>query len=86
MTLPILNLLDLIFTLHAITHGGVELNPLLQSVPLMLVYKLTIIPALIWWLSGSDLPIAKRGMKFCTAVFAAVNLWHIVNIAAVWAV
>lgn len=77
MTTYILNLFDLAFTLHAINHGGVELNPILQSVPFMVAYKTILIPALIWWLARSSLPIAQRGLKLCTAVFAVVNLYHI---------
>lgn len=77
MILPILNLLDLIFTLHAISHGGVELNPFLQSVPFMVFYKLFIVSALIWWLARMDLPFARFGLKLATAVYAVLNLYHI---------
>ena len=39
LTPYILNLLDLLLTLYAIQHGGVELNPLMQSVPVMVGWK-----------------------------------------------
>ncbi len=71
----VLNLLDLLFTLHALRHGGVELNPLMANVPFMVFYKTVVVGVLLWWLR-------KRSVntKFLTAVFAAVNVWHIVNV------
>ena len=48
MTLYLLNLADLLFTLHAISHGGVELNPLMQCIPFMVFYKTIVMGALIW--------------------------------------
>lgn len=80
MTLYLLNLADLFFTLHALSHGAEELNPFMRNVPFMVFYKTIVVGALLWWLR-------KKGVKLLplTAVFAAVNLWHIVNIAAVLA-
>ena len=86
MTTYILNLLDLAFTLYALNHGGVELNPLMTCVPFQVFYKVFVVGALIWWLSRSKLPIARIGLKLSAIAFAIVNLWHIVNIAAQWAV
>ena len=76
MTLYLLNLIDLIFTLYALSHGAVELNPLMRNVPFMIFYKTIIIGALIWWLSKR-----KANLLPLTAVFAVVDLWHIVNLA-----
>lgn len=70
-----LNILDLLFTLHALSHGAVELNPLMRNVPFMIFYKTIVVGALCWWLRKREvnsLPL--------TAAFAAVNLWHIWNL------
>ena len=80
MTLYALNLLDLAFTLHALRHGGVELNPLMQCVPLQIIYKVFVVGALCWWLSRRTERAARVGLGVCTAVFAAVNVWHIWNL------
>lgn len=80
MTLYLLNLADLLFTLHAISHGGTELNPLMQNVPFMIFYKTVIIGLLCWWLRKRNVNLLPL-----TAVYAVVNVWHIVNIAAVLA-
>ena len=74
MTLYLLNLADLLFTLHAIRHGGVELNPLMQNIPFMIFYKTVIIGFLCWWLRK------RINLLPLTVVFAVVNLWHIYNI------
>ena len=37
MTAYTLNLFDLAFTLHALSNGGVELNPLMACVPVQIV-------------------------------------------------
>lgn len=71
----LLNILDLIFTLHAINNGGVELNPLMQSVPFMIFYKIIVIGALLLWLKKR-----KVNLMPITVVYAAVNMWHIYNI------
>ena len=75
----LLNLLDLCFTLRALGHGGVELNPLMQSVPVMVVYKTVVAGALCGWLSHKVEREAKVGLNICAAVFAAVDVWHIWN-------
>lgn len=84
MTPYILNLLDLLFTLHALRHGAEELNPLMRCVPIMVFYKTIVVGALCWWLSRREEPVARRGLGICTAVFTAVCLWHIVNLIYIW--
>ena len=79
----ILNLFDLAFTLYALYHGGQELNPLLQSVPLMIVYKVVILGALLGWLESRPERVARWGLRACAAVSGAVVLWHVCNLAAV---
>lgn len=76
----LLNLTDLLFTLHAIRHGGVELNPLLQSIPIMILYKVILVGILCWWLGKRKEKIAHIGLIVCTVWFGAVNLWHIYNL------
>lgn len=77
MTAYTLNLLDLAFTLHALGHGAVELNPLLRCVPLMIVYKVVILGALLGWLGKREDKPARIGLGICTAAFAAVDIYHI---------
>ena len=83
-TAYLLNLADLAFTLHALGHGAVELNPIMRCVPLQIFYKVFVVGALLWWLSTRKEKIARLGIKTATAVFAAVDLWHIVNLAIIW--
>lgn len=80
MTAYILNLFDLAFSLHAIRNGATELNPLLQSVPVMVVWKVVGVGVLCWWLSNRPEKIARCGLRICAAVFAAVDIWHAFNL------
>lgn len=80
MTAYILNLLDLAFTLYALRHGGVELNPLMRCVPLQIGYKVFAVGALCRWLSRRPETIARYGLRVCTVAYAMVNLWHILNL------
>lgn len=80
MTAYALNLLDLILTLHALNNGAVELNPVMRCVPVMIVYKTIVIGALCWWLEHQNTKLARSGLRFLAAVYAAVNIWHIVNL------
>ena len=69
MTLPILNLLDIITTLYALNLGAVEINPLLAPVVsnpiLFTAVKLSILP-LCWWLRD------KQSYPLVTAVYGVV--------------
>lgn len=76
----LLNLTDLLFTIHAISHGGVELNPLLQSIPVMILYKVILVGILCWWLGKREESIARYGLKLTALWFGAVDLWHIYNL------
>ena len=75
-----LNLVDLVFTLYAIRNGAWELNPLMRDVPTMVFYKIVVVGALCWWLGKRDGKIARDGLRICTAVYAAVDLYHIFNL------
>lgn len=80
MTTYVLNLLDLAFTLRALSHGAVELNPLMRCVPVMIVYKVIGMGLLLRWISPRQEPVARYGLKVITALYAAVDLWHIYNL------
>ena len=73
-----LNLLDLFCTLWALRHGAVELNPLMASVPVMVVYKLVVVGLLTAWLSRRREWIARFGLRLCTAVYAGMAVYHLV--------
>lgn len=86
MTAYTLNLIDLFFTLHAIAHGATEMNPLMQSVPVMVAWKVLGVGFLCWMLQvlakdirvpGKVRKLSRWGLRICTAVFAAVDLYHI---------
>ena len=79
MTYP-LNILDLLFTLHALRHGARELNPLLQSIPIMIIYKVFVVGILCWWLGTRKEKIARYGLKLTALWFGTVDLWHIYNL------
>lgn len=80
----LLNILDLALTLHALRHGAVELNPLMRNIPVMVVFKVVVVGLLCLFLYSRPEPLARWGLRIGTAAFAAVNIWHIVNIAARW--
>ena len=81
MAAYLLNLLDLGFTIHALSHGAAELNPIMRCVPIMIAYKVFVIGAICWGLHRlREYRLARFGLKFATAVYAAVDLWHIFNI------
>lgn len=77
MTLYFLNLLDLGCTLVALRLGAQELNPLMQSVPIMAAYKVVGVGALCYWLNSRPEPAARRGLQLCSWVYGALTLWHI---------
>lgn len=80
MILYTLNLLDLAFTLYALRHGAVELNPLMQCVPVMVAHKTLVTGALCLWLSKRTEPLARYGLWLITAVYAGICGWHLINI------
>ena len=68
-----LNLLDLFCTLWALRHGAVELNPLMQCVPVMAVYKLAVMALLLWWLSRRPERLARYALTGAAALYGAVD-------------
>lgn len=75
-----LNLIDLLCTLYALSMGCTELNPLMQSVELMVICKIFIIGAVCWWLSKQTSRYAEWGLNLCLFVYSALAGYHIVNI------
>lgn len=76
----LLNLIDLTCTLYAINIGAVELNPLMRCVPVLVVYKLVVVGALLWWLSTRRERAARYALYITTVVYSAVCLWHAVGL------
>ena len=85
MTAYILNLIDLAFTLYALSHGASEANPFMRNVPTMIFYKVFVVGVLCWvlhWLRRYRL--ARFGLNIAAAIFAVVDVWHIVNLYFIW--
>jgi hypothetical protein len=79
MTYP-LNLFDLALTLYALSLGCTELNPIMQSVPLMVAYKVIIVGGLCWWLSRRTERVAKVGLNLCTVIYGGLCIYHLYGI------
>ena len=80
MTAYVLNIFDLLCTLYALSMCAEELNPLMQSVPVLVAYKIIIVGGLLWWLSGRPEQTARKGLKICTTVYAALAVYHVVGL------
>ena len=83
MTPYLLNLLDLALTLYALHIGCTELNPLMQSIPIMVAYKTIVVGGLCWGLQQAThmgVALARVGLNICTAVYAAVCAHNIYKI------
>ena len=76
----LLNLIDLACTLYAINIGAVELNPLMRCVPVMVVYKIVVVGALLWWLSRQRGKPVRVGLNICTVVYATLDLYHLISL------
>ena len=77
MTAYLLNLLDLAFTIYALSLGCAELNPLMQPIPIMIFYKVVVVGLLAAWLSRRPERAAKVGLRICTAVYAGLDCYHL---------
>ena len=76
----LLNLIDLACTLYAISIGATELNPLMASVPVMVVYKIVGVGALLWWLSRQRGRLVRIGLNICTVIYATLDLYHLISL------
>lgn len=83
MTAYLLNLFDLACTLEALRQGVKEANPFMQSVPVMIFYKVVVVGGLLLWLSNRPERAARYGIRFCTAVYAVLALYHIIGISMI---
>jgi hypothetical protein len=93
MTAYILNLLDMAFALHALKHGGRELNPIVNWMigvhPLLFVFcKVVAAGVLLWWLNRESQtePLARWGLKFLAGLYWLLILWHLINLFAIVAI
>ena len=78
----ILNLIDLFLTLYALDNGGVELNPLLQSVPVMVAWKVVGVGVLCYLLHHfrERTKLIQWGLNLCTVVYGALCIYHLIFI------
>ena len=85
MTPYLLNLLDLSLTLYALNHGGVELNPLMRNLTVMVAWKVCGVGVLCWMLQvlakDRRVPVkpkrlARRGLRVCTVVYTVLLFYH----------
>ena len=85
----LLNLTDLLFTLHALRHGAYELNPVMRyvmTIPFAFpFFKIVVAGVLCWFLEymAKCNRVARVGRNICAAFYGAVCAWHIVNISHV---
>lgn len=77
MTPYLLNLLDLAFTLYALSINLQELNPLMQHLPTMIFYKVVLVGVLCWWLSKRPECIARLGLQLCAIIYGCLCVYHI---------
>lgn len=75
-----LNLIDLCLTLCALSLGVEEANPLMQSVPIMVFYKVIVVGGLLWWLTRRPERIARLGLRLCGAVYAGLAFFHLIGL------
>lgn len=80
MNAYVLNIFDLACTLYAISIGANELNPLMQSVTVLVAYKIIIVGGLLWWLSTRRERAARYALYVAAVVYCAVDVYHIINI------
>ena len=92
MTAYLLNLADIALTLYALANGGVELNPLMRSVPVMVAWKVCGVGVLCWMLSvlatDKRSPIrarklARKGLRIVTTVYTIIVIYHLSALSAV---
>ena len=57
-----------------------ELNPLMQSVTVMVGYKVIIVWGLLWWLSTRRERAARYALYVAAVVYGAVDVYHMINI------
>ena len=92
LTSYLLNLCDLLLTLYALSRGGVELNPLMRCVPVMVAWKVGGVGVLCWMLSvlatDKRSPIrarklARKGLRIVTTIYTLIVIYHLSALSAV---
>lgn len=78
MTAYLLNVIDLICTRIALSGGATELNPLMRDAALRSGYKLMTVGMLFLLLAAIPRRSARLGLILCTAVYAAVDMYHFI--------
>lgn len=78
VTVYLLNLFDLACTLLALRLGAMELNPLMESIPAMVVYKLVVVGLLAAWLSRRGERLARMGLRLCTMAYTILACYHVI--------
>lgn len=76
----LLNICDLLFTIHALNNGATELNPFMQSIHVQIIFKVFIVGVLCilcWWLGRKNIKTAILGLKITTAVYAVLVFYRI---------
>ena len=77
----ILNLLDIALTLYALSLGCTELNPIMQSVPFMVSYKVIcvwVLCVVLHHFAEGGNKAARWGLRICAAVYAVLACYHLV--------
>lgn len=79
MTPYLLNLIDLFLTLYALDNGGAELNPLMQSVPVMVGWKVVGVGVLCYLLHHfrERTKLIQWGLNLCTLVYSVLFVYHL---------
>lgn len=74
----LLNLCDIFLTLHALSNGGVELNPLMRSIPVMVVWKVLGVGVLCVLLNHfrEATKLAQWGLILCAVVYTVLLFYH----------
>ena len=76
----ILNLIDLFFTMIALRIGVEEMNPLMCSLSITIIYKVIIVKVLLQFLSNRKERIVKYALYFSALLYMILDIYHVVNI------
>lgn len=93
MVAYLLNIVDMLFTMYVISDGGIELNPMVNTIleydgALFVFLKIVVAGVLFWWLERKAKlhKVAQQGLRAITIFYAILVLWHIVNFIIVRAI
>jgi hypothetical protein len=93
MVAYILNIVDMLFTMYVISDGGIELNPIVNTIleydgVLFAFLKIVVAGVLLLWLERKAklYKVARQGLFAITIFYAILVLWHIVNFIIIRAI